>query len=116
MFFIRRKDLDSYLLEVLATIRQNIKSNYDYMTNPKDEKDFEIKEDYHEALTLLSEIQQKVHCIDDLSDLNEDEIDFVYQCLALYEGEFIITHLDEEQRKKDEENYKKLQKLLNLFC
>ena len=115
MFFIRKKDLDDFLVTSLITIKNTIKSNYEYIKNPKDELDSEIKEDYLEANTLLSEILEKVHSVDDLGYLNEDDIDFVYQCLALYEGEFTITHRNEQQRKIDEQNYKKLQKLLNLF-
>lgn len=110
-----KKKLDLFLVETLETISGNIKSAYEYIKIPKDDEDFEIKNDCKEALEILDEIRKKVSSIDDLSDLSEDDIGFVYECLSLYEGEFVISHLDSETRKQNEYDYKKLQKLLNLF-
>lgn len=110
-----KKKLDLFLVETLSQISKNIKSAYNYLAFPKDKEDEEIKNDYKEAYTILDDIRKDVHSIDDLGALNENDIDFVYECLSLYEGEFIISHLDEEKRKQDEKNYKLLNKLLNLF-
>ena len=115
MPFIRKKELDSYLSETLKTISRNIKENYEYFSNPKDIEDRKINDDCKAAYQQLEKIRKTVHCVDDLSLLDENDIDFVYQCLALYEGEVIISHKSLEQQKEDEKNYKKLEKLLNLF-
>ncbi len=115
MSFIRKKELDSYLSETLKTISQNIKENYEYFSRPKDIEDQKIRDDCLKAHQHLEKIRETVHCIDDLSLLDENDIDFVYQCLALYEGEFTISHKSFEQQKEDERNYRKLEKLLNLF-
>ena len=113
--FIKRKELDAYLNEILSLVSAELKANYDYFSSPKDDLDREIREDYKECYTILDEIREKVHNLKDLEILDEDDIDFVYQCIAFFEGDFIITHIDTEKRKEDERNYKKLSKILNLF-
>ena len=113
--FIRKKELDNFLVESLKKISEFFKENLEYYSTPKDELDKNIQDDYRDCLTVLNTILEKVKDIDSLSDLSEDDIDFVYQCLSMYESDYIITHLDKDQQKIDERNHKKILKLLNLF-
>ena len=113
--FIRKKELDIFLVESLKKISEFFKENLEYYYNPKDELDKNIQDDYRDCLTVLNTILEKVKDIDSLSDLSENDIDFVYQCLSMYESDYIITHLDKAQQKIDERNHKKILKLLNLF-
>lgn len=115
MLLSTKKKLDSFLCESLEKISENIKASYNYLAFPKDDEELEIKNDCKEAYTVLDEIRKDVRSIDDLAELSEEDIDFVYECLSLYESEFVISHLDAETRKQNEADYRKLQKLLNLF-
>ncbi len=113
--FIRKKELDSYLVEVLKKVSEEFKANYEYFSAPKDDSDKDIRDEYRDDYTVLDDLREKITDIDSLSCLDEDDIDFIYQCLALYEGDFIISHINQEQQKTDERNHKKLMKLLDLF-
>lgn len=53
-----KKKLDLFLVETLETISENIKSAYEYIKIPKDDEDFEIKNDCKETLEILDEIRK----------------------------------------------------------
>ncbi len=116
MSFIRKKHLDLYLVETLEKISRTFEENFEYIKNPRDEAEREIKDYYGTSIEKIDALRGKIRRVDDLELLDEDEIDFVYECLAFFEEGFTISHRDAKIRREEERNYRKLERLLDLFC
>lgn len=108
------KEMDDFLVSTLQKILQEMKECADYvkdLTTPEYE---EIKEYYEDVIADLSKILKTVKSVEDLAEMDEDEIGYVFEYLEDYATNFIISNVS-EQKVKDQEEYNKLDELLYLF-
>lgn len=108
------KEMDNFFLEILNKILLEMKECADYVKDFDTPEYQEIKEDYSFVIGDISHILENVHSIDDLAEMDEDEIGYVFEYLDEYASTFVISN-DSEQKKKDQEEYNKLTELLSLF-
>ncbi|MCQ2241651.1 hypothetical protein [Treponema sp.] len=109
------QELDEFLLKSLGIILEEYKDCVLYIekTNPSEK---ELLEDYSDMIQNLGEVLSEINDLDDLAGLDEELIDVVYEALFDYAGNFVIAaEDDQEQYKKDMEEYGKIEELLNLF-
>ncbi|MCQ2592451.1 MAG: hypothetical protein MJ188_06660 [Treponema sp.] len=115
------RKLDKLLIETLQKIAFEIKDSLEYANKYSDsDSDFyadlsESLEEMHFALDEIEKLVAEITSIDDLAEKDEDTITLVYDYLADYAGNFIISPKNTLQYKKDMKTYKNLEELLFLF-
>lgn len=92
----------------------DMKDSFESVKNENSEEYQEIKEDFEYVISDLTNILSSVKSLDDLALLDEEEIGNVYDYLDSYAEVFVIRS-EPELRKKDLEEYKKLEEILDLF-
>ncbi len=103
---------DELLIESLQIIQNQVKEELSE-TSGEDEISKTIKEDYEEVLELLGYIVPKISGIDSLyQELEEDEFEFIMECLENYQEIFVIDGREPKKLKEDEEKYSQLADLL----
>lgn len=108
------EEMDDFFIETLKKILLDMKDSFESVKNENSEEYQEIKEDYEYVIEDLSNILKSVKTLDDLALLDEEEIGNVYEYIEAYTDNFVIRS-EEDSRKKDLEEFKKLEELLDLF-
>lgn len=108
------EELDLFFIETLGKILKNVKEYRDYVKDLNTAEYREIKAYYDDEIELLSSLINKVKCIEDLAEYDEETITAVYDYIADFADNFIIA-ADDIQRKKDLAEYEKLEELMALF-
>lgn len=108
------QELDDFFIETLNKILIETKDCADYVKNETSDEYKEIQEEYSYAIEDLTNLLKNIKTIDDLAEQDEDEITAVFEYLASYLDNYIISQ-EPEQRQKDLEECAKLDELLNLF-
>jgi len=109
------KEIDNYLKEVFVKIKQRMTEEYDYIKNNTWPVYDEIKADYEETLKEINRIQPKLKSIGALVKMDEEDIELVYECLAEYDGGFILSQEGSKTYSAEEEEYGKLSYILEMF-
>ncbi len=103
---------DELLIESLSIIQKLIKEELEAEKGDS-ELSREIRQDYEEVLELLGCIAPKITGIDSLyEELDEDEFEFIAECLENYQDNFIIDGRNPQKLREDEEKYSQLSDLL----
>ncbi len=103
---------DELLIESLQTIQNQVKEELAEITE-NDETSNVLREDYEEVLELLGYLVPKITGIDSLyEELEEDEFEFIVDCLENYQEVFVIDGRNPEKLKADEEKYSQLTDIL----
>ncbi len=108
------EQLDEFYIQTLKKILADTKECKDYVKDLHTPEYDDINQDYDESISLLNKLISTTKTIDDLAELGEDEITLVYDLIASYADNFIIS-ADPKQRKKDMKEYDKLEELMSLF-
>ena len=108
------EELDEFYIQTLKKILADTKECKDYVKDLHTPEYDDINQDYDESISLLNNLISTTKTIDDLAELGEDEITLVYDLIASYADNFIIS-ADPKQRKKDMKEYDKLEELMSLF-
>ena len=108
------EELDEFYIQTLKKILADTKECKDYVKDLHTPEYDDINQDYDESISLLNKLISTTKTIDDLAELGEDEITLVYDLIASYADNFIIS-ADPKQRKKDMKEYDKLEELMSLF-
>lgn len=108
------EELDEFYIQTLKKILADTKECKDYVKDLHTPEYDDINQDYDESISLLNKLISTTQSIDDLAELGEDEITLVYDLIASYADNFIIS-ADPKQRKKDMKEYDKLEELMSLF-
>ncbi|MBQ4379127.1 MAG: hypothetical protein II821_08035 [Treponema sp.] len=103
---------DEILLESLAAIQKLVKDELADETR-NDEISKEIREEYEDVLELLGYLIPKISGIESLyQELEEDEFEFILECLETYQENFIIDGTNPQKLKEDEEKYSLISDML----
>lgn len=108
------EELDEFYIQTLKNILADTKECRDYVKDLHTPEYDDINQDYDESISLLNNLISTTKSIDDLAELGEDTITLVYDLIASYADNLVIS-ADPEQRKKDMKEYDKLEELLSLF-
>ena len=108
------EELDEFYIQTLKKILADTKECKDYVKDLHTPEYDDINQDYDESISLLNKLISTTQSIDDLAELGEDQITLVYDLIASYADNFIIS-ADPKQRKKDMKEYDKLEELMSLF-
>lgn len=106
---------DEFLVKVLGDIQKDILENYNIVKNSTDEDDKEIAEDLKDTLDELENLIPKIHNLDELAEMDEETIGFVYECLVTYESVFVVSYLTKEDFEKTEYEHNLLNSIIDLF-
>lgn len=106
---------DRYFTDTLKKALVQLKDEWDYIKDSEDEDWMEISDECRQDIQDLESIISHIKTIDDLAETDEETISFVYECLSCYIDSFIIDHTTEETKKQTEEEYSRLQSILDLF-
>ena len=109
------KEIDRYLCDVFVRIKKQLVEYNDYIKEDQTPEYREISEDYLQDIAHIERLQPKLRGIAALCRMEEDDIDFVYQCLAMYESTFVFSAGPASQIEKEEEEYGKLSYILEMF-
>ncbi len=102
---------DEFLIKYLGDIKNQVKEEREDLTG--DEYiDKEITEDYDEILELLELLIPKINGIDSLYSLEEDEFEFIVECMEEYSEVFVIDGRSPETLARDEALYSQLSDIL----
>lgn len=107
-------ELDTFFIDTLKKILEITKDDADYVKDFHSEEYKEIQEDYEYTINQLTELLKTVKTIDDLAMQDEETITDVYDYIATYADNFVIS-CDPAQKQKDLEQYDKLEEILDLF-
>jgi len=107
------KEQDQYFIKTLKASLELYKEAYEYEKQHKSSK--AIMDDYESMISSLEDILNNIKSIDDLGEMGEDAITDAFEAIAGYAECFIIS-ANEMQRKKDLEEYEKINELIYLFC
>lgn len=107
-------ELDDFFIQTLKKILEITKDDAAYVANLTTQEYEEIKEDYQYMIEDLSEIIKNTKTLDDLAEADEETITAVFDYIASYSDNFIIS-ANEPQKKRDLEEYSKLEELMDLF-
>ena len=108
------QELDSFFIDLLKTILSEQKEYAEYVKEKKTPEYKEIQDDYAQSIKLLNKVIKSTQGIDDLALSDEETINDVYELIQLYADNFII-HEETEEKKKDLEEYSKVEEILDLF-
>jgi len=108
------EELDNLFIEILTEYLAETKEDAAYIQNQKSKDYDEIKEDYDFVIKHLSGILPKLHTLDDLAVMDEEDITLVYEYIAEYTGNFIIRE-DPRYKAADMEKYNNVEEILNMF-
>ena len=108
------EELDLFLIETLKNILENVKEYKDYVKDLNTAEYKEIKDYYDDEIGLLSRLIKEIKGIEDLAEYDEETITAVYDLIADFADNFIIS-ADGLQREKDLAEYDKLEELMALF-
>jgi len=106
--------MDEFFIETLKNILSEYKECADYIKDLNTPEYEEIKEDYSFVIDDITNLLKNVKTLDDLAEMDEDEIGYVYEYLDEYATNFVISN-EIQQKLKDQKEYKQLDELLNLF-
>ena len=106
---------DEFLVKVLAEIQKDVLENYNIVKNSADEDDKEIAEDFKEVLDELEPLLPKIHNLDELAQMDEETLGFIYECLVTYESVFIVSYLTKEDFEQSEYEHNLLTSIIDLF-
>lgn len=109
------KELDQYFIQTLKNALELFNESLDHEKKYTDDASDNNQEYYGQIISSIETICKKVKTIDDLADMDEDIITDAFDAITAYAEAFVISS-DEEQRKKDLEEYEKLEELLYIFC
>lgn len=107
------KEQDQYFIKTLKASLELYKEAYEYEKQHKSSKS--IMDDYESMISSLEDILSNIKSIDDLCEMGEDAITDAFEAITGYAECFIIS-ANEMQRKKDLEEYEKINELIYLFC
>ena len=108
------EQLDEFYIQTLKNILADTKECKDYVKDLHTPEYDDINQDYDESISLLNKLISTTKSIDDLAEFGEDQITLVYDLIASYADNFLIS-ADPKQRKKDMKEYDKLEELMSLF-
>lgn len=108
------KELDKFLIKTLKAILQDTIECKEYVKDLHTPEYKEIHEDYDYTIEEINDLLDEIKGIDDLAEQEPDIVDDVYELIAGYAGNFIISN-EPKQKSKDETEYNKLLELLSLF-
>ena len=108
------RELDDFFVLTLKNLLLDMKDCKNYVKDIKTPEYKEILEDYDASINLLSDLLKSVKTIEDLAEQDEETISDVYDLIAGYADNFIISSKP-EQKEKDLLEYEKLEELLSLF-
>ena len=108
------EELDDFYIEVLKKILADTKECKDYVKDLHSPEYDDIHQDYDDSISLLNRLISTTKTIDDLAELGEDDITIVYDLIASYADNLLIS-TDPIQREIDMKEYDKLEELMSLF-
>lgn len=108
------EELDEFYIQTLKNILADTKECRDYVKDLHTPEYDDINQDYDESISLLNNLISTTKSIDDLAECGEDQITLIYDLIASYADNLVIS-ADPEQREKDMKEYDKLEELLSLF-
>lgn len=108
-------ELDQYFIQTLKSALTLFKENSEHEKKYNDDASNDNQEYYQQMISSIETICKSVKTIDDLEEFDEDIITDVFDAITAYAEAFIIS-ADEVQRKKDMQEYEKLEELLYIFC
>lgn len=101
---------------MFTTLINENKEYLAYIENETEDDFQEIKTDFQDTIKSIEKLKGKVKTEKDIYKLDDDDdIDFLYECIATYESIFIMDHRDSEKLKENEKEYEKIQDLLDIF-
>lgn len=112
--FMTDEELDTLFIETLKAILEDTKECADYSKNIHTPEYEEINEDYQFTINQISQLLDECSSIDDLAQMDEETIDDVYEYIATYADNFVIS-AEEPERTENLAQYSKLEELLGLF-
>ena len=108
------EELDEFYIQTLKNILAETKEYKDYVKDLHTPEYDDINQDYDESIELLNKLISTTKSIDDLAECGEEEITLVYDLIASYADNLLIS-AEPEQKKKDMKEYYKLEELMSLF-
>lgn len=108
------KELDKFLIKTLKAILEDTIECKEYVKDLHTPEYKEIHEDYDYTIDELTDLLNEITGIDDLAEQDPDIVDDVYELIAGWTGNYIISN-EPKQKIKDEQEYNKLLELLSLF-
>ncbi len=109
------KEIDNYLKDVFKKIREILQEEYEYIKDFDTPEYQEIKEDYLEFFEDVDRIAPRLKGIGSLVKMDDDDIQVMYEALAMYEGCFVLSPEGSENRLSEDEEYGKLSYILEMF-
>ena len=107
-------ELDDFFIQTLKNISRNVKEYKAYVKDLHTPEYDEINEYYDEEIDLLSDLSNNIKTIEDLAEYDEETITAVYDYIADFADNFIIS-AENPQRQHDLAEYEKLEELMSLF-
>lgn len=108
------EELDEFFIETLKKILAETKDCKEYVKNLHTPEYVEINRDYDDSIALLEKLISNTKTLDDLAETDEDTITQVYDYIASYADNLLISP-DPKQRKLDMKKYYKLEELMSMF-
>lgn len=108
------EELDEFFIETLKKILAETKDCKEYVKNLHTPEYVEINRDYDDSIALLEKLISNTKTLDDLAETDEDTITQVYDYIASYADNLLISP-DPKQRKLDMKKYDKLEELMSMF-
>ena len=116
VFFL---ETDEVFAAVLDSVRKYFSECALYISSETDEEYDDVKEFYAGAISLIDGFLSKLDLENEnfteiVTSLDEESMMTLYESIAVYAGDFVISG-DEAQREKDMEEYEKVDYILGLF-
>lgn len=108
------EELDEFFIETLKKILAETKDCKEYVKDLHTPEYDEINKDYDDSIDLLKKLLAGTKTLDDLAETDEDTITRVYDFIASYADNLLISP-DPKQRKIDMKEYDKLEELMSMF-
>lgn len=112
-------ETDEVFAAVLDSVRKYFSECAFYISSETDEEYDDVKEFYAGAISLIDGFLSKLDLENEnftelVASLDEESMMTLYESIAVYAGDFVISG-DEAQREKDMEEYEKVDYILGLF-
>ncbi len=112
-------ETDEVFAAVLDSVRKYFSECALYISSETDAEYDDVKEFYAGAISLIDGFLSKLdlenkNFTELVTSLDEESMMTLYESIAVYAGDFVVSG-DEAQREKDMEEYEKVDYILGLF-
>ncbi len=104
---------DEFLIHCLKCYISMLNEEAAYAEQFSDAESVEVAEENRDYAKILESLLAEITGVASLNDLDDDDFEFVYECLQMYAESFVVDGREEASRLKTEEDYTRLLSILD---